>query len=40
MRLFVAVRPDAAVSKALLGVMHEMKKNGVQGSYVPRRTCT
>ena len=35
MRLFVAVRPDAAVSKALLGVMHEMKKNGVQGSYVP-----
>ena len=35
MRLFVAIRLSKELEKSILGTMHEMKKAGVSGSYVP-----
>ena len=35
MRLFIAVDLADPMKKELVGVMHEMKKQGISGSYVP-----
>ncbi len=35
MRLFVAIRLSDELLKALTGTMHDLKKLGVKGSYVP-----
>ena len=35
MRLFIAVDLAPNMKKSLVGIMHEMKKQAVQGSYVP-----
>ena len=35
MRLFVAIDLSDQMKKALVGTMHEMKKQGIAGSYVP-----
>jgi len=35
MRLFIAVELSEQMKKALIGVMHEMKKQGIAGNYVP-----
>ncbi len=35
MRLFVAIRLSEELLKALTGTMHDLKKQGVKGSYVP-----
>ena len=35
MRLFIAIELSDPMKKALVGVMHEMKKQGVNGSFIP-----
>ncbi len=35
MRLFIAIDLAAPMKKALVGTMHELKKQGVTGNYVP-----
>ena len=35
MRLFMAVDLSEPMKKALIGTMHDLKKQGVEGSYVP-----
>ena len=35
MRLFVAIRLSEEVQKALVDIMHDLKKQGVGGNYVP-----
>ncbi len=35
MRLFVAIRLSDEMMKALTGTMHDLKKQGIKGSYVP-----
>ena len=35
MRLFVAIRLSDELKKAITGTLHELKKAGVRGSYVP-----
>ncbi len=35
MRLFVAIDLAPNMKKSLIGVMHDMKKQGITGSYVP-----
>lgn len=35
MRLFVAIRLSDGMMKALTGTMHDLKKQGIKGSYVP-----
>ena len=35
MRLFIAVWPNDEMKKAMISVMHEMKKQGITGNYVP-----
>ena len=35
MRLFIAIDLSDQMKKALIGTMHEMKKQGITGSYVP-----
>ena len=37
MRLFIAIALSDEMKKALTGLMHEMKKQGIEGSYVPAR---
>ena len=37
MRLFIAIVLSDDMKKALTGLMHEMKKQGIEGSYVPAR---
>lgn len=37
MRLFVAVDLNEEMKASLIGMMHEMKKAGVKGSYVPKQ---
>ena len=42
MRLFIALLLSESMKKALIGTMHEMKNQGVTGSYVPAQNlhCT
>ena len=35
MRLFIAIRPDRPVKKALLGVQDAWRRQGVRGNYTP-----
>ena len=35
MRLFIAIQLSDEMKSSLLGTMHELKKQGVRGSYVP-----
>ena len=35
MRLFVAIRLSDELKKEITGTMHELKKQGIKGSYVP-----
>lgn len=35
MRLFVAIPLSEEMKNALVGVMHDLKKQGVEGNYVP-----
>lgn len=35
MRLFIAIQLSETMKKALVNMMHELKKQGVEGSYVP-----
>ena len=35
MRLFIAIDLSQPMKKSLVDVMHEMKKQGIQGNYVP-----
>ena len=35
MRLFIAMQLSDAMKKALVNMMHELKKQGVEGNYVP-----
>ncbi len=35
MRLFIAISLSEEIQKALVGVMHDLKKQGVSGNYVP-----
>ena len=35
MRLFIAIRLSDEMKKALVGCMHDLKKQGVEGNYVP-----
>ncbi len=35
MRLFVAIRLSEDLMKSLTGTMHDLKKNGVKGNYIP-----
>ena len=37
MRLFIAVDLSEEMKKALVGTMHDLKKMGVEGSYVPKQ---
>ena len=37
MRLFIAIRLSDKMKKALVACMHDLKKQGVEGSYVPAR---
>ena len=37
MRLFVAIPLSEEIKNALVGVMHDLKKQGVEGNYVPAR---
>ena len=37
MRLFIAIRLSDEIKKALVGYMHDLKKQGVEGNYVPAR---
>ena len=37
MRLFVAVELSEEMKNSLIGMMHEMKKAGVKGSYAPKQ---
>ncbi len=37
MRLFIAIRFSDEVTKALTDCMHDLKKQGVEGNYVPAR---
>jgi 2'-5' RNA ligase len=35
MRLFIAILLSEEMKKSVTGTMHELKKAGVRGSYVP-----
>ena len=35
MRLFIAIRLSDEMKKALINCMHDLKKQGVEGNYVP-----
>ena len=35
MRLFIAIRLSDEMKKVLIGCMHDLKKQGVEGNYVP-----
>ncbi len=35
MRLFVAIRLSDTMTKSLTGTMHDLKKQGIKGNYVP-----
>ena len=35
MRLFIAIQLSDEIKKALVGYMHDLKKQGVEGNYVP-----
>ena len=35
MRLFIAIRLSDKMKKALVACMHDLKKQGVEGKYVP-----
>ena len=35
MRLFIAIQLSDEIKKALVGCMHDLKKQGVEGNYVP-----
>ena len=35
MRLFIAIQLSPEMKKALVGCMHDLKKQGVEGNYVP-----
>ena len=35
MRLFIAIQLSDPMKKALVNMMHELKKQGVEGNYVP-----
>lgn len=35
MRLFIAIQLSDEMKKALVGYMHDLKKQGVEGNYVP-----
>ena len=35
MRLFIAIQLSEEMKKALVGCMHDLKKQGVEGNYVP-----
>ena len=35
MRLFIAIRLSDEMRKALVQCMHDLKKQGVEGNYVP-----
>lgn len=35
MRLFIAIQLSDEMKKALVGCMHDLKKQGVEGNYVP-----
>ena len=35
MRLFIAIQLSESMKKALVNMMHELKKQGVEGNYVP-----
>lgn len=35
MRLFIAIQLSDEMTKALVGCMHDLKKQGVEGNYVP-----
>ena len=35
MRLFIAIPLSAEMQKALVACMHDLKKQGVEGNYVP-----
>lgn len=37
MRLFIAIQLSPEMEKALVGCMHDLKKQGVEGNYVPAR---
>ena len=37
MRLFIAIRLSDEMKKALINCMHDLKKQGVEGNYVPAR---
>ena len=37
MRLFIAIRLSEEMKKALVSCMHDLKKQGVEGNYVPAR---
>ena len=35
MRLFIAIQLSPEMKKALVSCMHDLKKQGVEGNYVP-----
>ena len=35
MRLFIAIQLSEEIKKKLVGVLHDLKKQGVEGNYVP-----
>ena len=37
MRLFIAIRLSDGMQKSLVACMHDLKKQGVEGNYVPAR---
>ena len=37
MRLFIAIQLSEEMKKALVSCMHDLKKQGVEGNYVPAR---
>ena len=37
MRLLIAIQLSPEMEKALVGCMHDLKKQGVEGNYVPAR---
>lgn len=37
MRLFIAIQLSPEMKKALVGCMHDLKKQGVEGNYIPVR---
>ena len=37
MRLFIAIQLSDEMKKALVACMHDLKKQGVEGNYVPVR---